>query len=255
MAHGRTWYKSHRSESKKIMVHTIPSEILSLLVSDKLIEKNLKSVIWFGSTRNNRDVHKRSDYDIQIVLREPSSELTLRINEILVNYPNIDLSIMYMHDIYDNSGRVIFHDGTKGLFFMYVLAAGEILHGENIYASIIGSLNLEDIKPSLEITIREYLSRLRVMAAQSPNDTLLFKKYSLKLFKDVLLYLGLAPLKDMAKITNAEVRKGIIGFHSFSDVSNKALKAITDYEHNFSQEELASLLDDFEKIVQWICNV
>ncbi len=236
------------------MIHTVPSEICSRLVGDKLIEKNLESVIWFGSIRNNQDVHKRSDYDIQIVLGKPSPELTLRLNKTLVDYPGIDLSIMYMHDIYDKDGRVIFHDGTKGLFFMYVLATGAILYGENIYTPIIESLTLEDIKPSLVITIREYLSRLRVMAARSPNDTLQFKKYSLKLFKDVLLYLELASLKDIATMTNVEARKGIMSFHRFSSTSKNALKAITDYEHNFSQAELAPLLDDCEKIVQRICN-
>ena len=236
------------------MAHTIPFEICSRLVDDKLIAKSLKTVIWFGSIRNNQDVHKRSDYDIQIVLDKPSMLLTLHINNILVEYPNIDLSIMYMQDIYNNKDRVIFHDGTKGLFFMYILATGKVLYGENIYISIINSLNIDDVKPSLLITIREYLSRLRVMAAQSPNDTLQFKKYSLKLFKDILLYFELSPLKDMAKMTNLETCKNIMNLYKFNDSSLEALDTITDYEHNFTKEELASLLDDYEKIVQKVCN-
>jgi hypothetical protein len=237
------------------MKHSIPIELCSGLKKDKFIFQKLESVIWFGSIRNNQDVHERSDYDIQIVLSEPDTELILRLNRILINYPNIDLSIMYMHDIYDENGKVIYHDGTKGLFFMYVLANGKLLYGRNVYKSALDSLTLKDIQPSILITIREYLSRLRVMAAQSPNDTMQFKKYSLKLFKDILLYLGTIPLNDIPRLNNATAKNKIAELYQFSNESNKALEAITDYEHNFSQEELATLLNDYEKIVGEVLHV
>src|SRR5690606_30115062 len=103
----------------------LPNEITSRLTSDLIIKSNLKSVIWFGSIRNNQDVHQRSDCDLQVVLDKPSYDLTVAINKVLEDYPGVDLSIMYMQDIYDSNGQVIFHDGTKSLFFMYVLAGGE----------------------------------------------------------------------------------------------------------------------------------
>lgn len=234
--------------------HTLPSELCTRLTEDSIIVKNLMSVIWFGSIRNNQDVHYRSDYDIQIVLSKPSPRLIMRLNKILVDYPSVDLSIMYMHDIRDKNGKIIFHDGTKGLFFMYVLAAGKILYGTNIYAPIINSLALEDVKPSLLITIREYLSRLRVMAAQSPNDTLQFKRYSLKLFKDVLLYIGDIPLTGMTKLDNARTSERITVLYSFSNLSKESLKSITDYEHNLTNKELSALLNDYEQLIQMVCN-
>lgn len=234
--------------------HKLPAELCSRLVHNEIIKKNLESIIWFGSIRNGQDIHQESDYDIQIVLGKPSFKLTIEINNILKDYPDVDLSIMYMKDIYDQAGNVIFHDDTKGFFFMYVLASGEILYGKNVYTEIIEKLELEDSKPSILITIREYLSRLRIMAAQLPKDTLKFKKYSAKLFKDILIYYGDIPLRDMSKASNIEVCERIIAQHAFSNKSKVALASIADYEQNFTQEEMAALLSDYEQIVERICN-
>lgn len=234
--------------------HTLPYELCSQLVAHPKIQPHLESIIWFGSIRNNQDIHKESDYDIQIILIAPVYELTLAINSVLKQYPEVDLSIMYLQDILSEDKSVIFHDGTKSFFFMYVLAAGEILYGRNVYANIIRSLSLEDSKPSLLITVREYLSRLRVMAAQSPNDTQKFKKYSLKLFKDILLYKGLIPLESITSITNDSAYTKILKLHIFSKESITALKEITNYEKPFGEIQLAALLQDYEAIIKEISN-
>lgn len=236
------------------MKHRIPYEITEKLSANLYIKSQLRSVIWFGSIRNKQDVHERSDYDIQIIFDKPSEKLSLAINEILQGFPFVDLSIMYMQDIYDEEGNVIFHDGTKGLFFMYVLSEGKIIYGDDVYSPIIQSLDMEKVRASILVTIREYLSRLRIMAAFSPNDTMQFKKYSLKMFKDVLVYLDKADLRDISNITNSDARKMIGELHAFSKKSSKALGAITDYEHNFTKDEIASLLDDYEKIVHGVIN-
>lgn len=236
------------------MKHRIPYEITEKLSASPFIKSQLRSVIWFGSIRNKQDVHDRSDYDIQIIFDKPSEKLSLAINEILQGYSFVDLSIMYMQDIYDAEGNVIFHDGTKGLFFMYVLAEGKIIYGDDVYSPIIRSLDMEKVRASILVTIREYLSRLRIMAAFSPNDTMQFKKYSLKMFKDILVYLDDTDLRDISNITNSDAQKMIGEVHAFSDKSSKALGVITDYEHNFTKDEIASLLDDYEKIVYGVIN-
>ncbi len=232
----------------------LPIEITSRLTANALIKANLKSVIYFGSVRNNQDVHSRSDCDLQIVLDKPSYALAVAINTILEDYPSVDLSVMYMQDIYNQNGDVIFHDGTKSLFFMHVLASGEILYGENVYKDIVSQLKLEDIRPSLLVTIREYLSRLRVMAIQQTNDTLGFKKYSLKLFKDVLVYLGEERAENISRITNSSAQDDIKRIHSFSEGSLAALADVTRYDKNYTREEMAHLLTDYENIVERLCN-
>lgn len=232
----------------------LPKEITSRLIADSLVKTNLKSVIWFGSVRNNQDVHTRSDCDLQIVLDKPSYKLAVAINTILEDYPSVDLSIMYMQDIYSQNGDVIFHDGTKSFFFMYVLASGEVLYGENVYDSIVDKLSLKDVRPSLLITIREYLSRLRVMAIQQTNDTFSFKKYSLKLFKDILVYIGEKEVENISSITNKVAENGIKRLYSFSKESLAALVDITRYDKNYTREEMAYLLTDYEEIVERLCN-
>lgn len=232
----------------------LTKEITSRLTANTLIRANLKSVIYFGSVRNNQDVHNRSDCDLQAVLDKPSYALAVAINTILEEYPSVDLSVMYMQDVYNQKGDVIFHDGTKSLFFMYVLAAGEVLYGENIYKNIVSKLKLEDIRPSLLFTIREYLSRLRVMAIQQTNDTLGFKKYSLKLFKDVLVYLGEEKAENISRITNKSARDDITRLYPFSEGSIAALIDVTRYDKNYTREEMAHLLTNYENIVEGLCN-
>lgn len=233
------------------MVH---DEICERLTKDELIKNSLESIIWFGSVRNKQDIHAKSDCDLQVILSKPDYDTTLRLNAILEDYPQVDLSIMYLQDIYDHDGNVIFHDGTKSIFFIYVLAAGHILYGRNVYADITDKFTLEDLKPSLLVTMREYLSRLRVMAIQSPDDTLKFKKYSLKLFKDLLVYYDVRPFREMSKITNDAARIEIQNHDDFSNESKEALSHITDYERNFTREEMAHLLCDYERIIEKVCN-
>lgn len=230
------------------------AEINARLASNEVINKHLESVIWFGSVRNKQDVHAKSDCDLQIILNEPTYDLTLELNKILKDYPSVDLSVMYLKDIYDNKGDVIFHDGTKGIFFMYVLADAKVMYGRNVYAEAISKLSLEDSQPSILITAREYLSRLRVMPIKSPNDTFGFKKYSLKLFKDILAYDGTVALKDISKIDNVESYKKMLQRYKFSGTSQEALSKIVDYQHNFTQVEMAALLQEYEQIIDGLCN-
>lgn len=231
-------------------IHTLPKSLCEQLTANPLIEQHLESVIWFGSIRNNQDIHKTSDYDVQTIFDTPSYELTLAINKVFKDYAEVDLSIMYLQDILDSNGNIIFHDGTKSIFFMYVLAAGEVLYGHNVYADIITQLTLEDSKPSLLVTAREYLSRLRVMAAQSDHGTAQFKKYSLKLFKDILLYKEKSQLENITTITNEFARDNIMQLHSFSKESIIALGEITRYDKFYSQAQLAALLQDFETVIK-----
>lgn len=233
---------------------TLPKEITARLTDDEVVKPGLISIIWFGSVRNNQDVHDRSDCDLQVILDKPSYELAVAMNTVLEDYPRLDLSVMYMQDIYNHKGDVIFHDGTKSLFFMYVLAAGEVLYGENIYKDIVSKLTLEDIRPSLLVTIREYLSRLRIMAIQQTNDTLGFKKYSLKLFKDVLMYTGEVNAHEISGITNEAAKQLIKNLFPFSKQSTVALADISKYDRNFTREEMAHLLNDYENIIERLCN-
>mgnify|MGYP000252189994 FL=1 len=92
------------------------------------------------------------------------------------------------------------------------------------------------------------------MAVQQTNDTLGFKKYSLKLFKDVLVYIGEEDADDISRITNTTARNAIVRIYPFGSKSLKALTDITRYDKNFTREEMAHLLADYEKIIERLCN-
>lgn len=234
-----------------LLVH---DEICGRLTKDEQIKDSLESIIWFGSIKNKQDVHSKSDCDLQVILDKPDYDVTIKVNSILEDYPQVDLSIMYLQDIYNHKGEVIFHDGTKSLFFIYVLAAGHILYGRNVYADIKDKFTLADLKPSLLNTMREYLSRLRIMPIQNPDDPLTFKKYSLKLFKDLLVYYGLEPFQDMSKITNDAAKLKVQECHEFSSESKDALSKIADYQNPFTRDEMVYLLCDYELIIEKVCN-
>lgn len=242
--------------NSKLTHHTqlVRNEVCRRLLDDEIVKAALESIIWFGSVRNDQDVHMKSDCDLQIILDKPTYDVVVRMNKILEDYPDIDLSVMYLQDIFDHNGKVIFHDGTKGLFFIYVLAAGHILYGRNVYGEIIDQFTLEDLRPSLLVTVREYLSRLRIMAIQSPDDTLSFKKYSLKMFKDLMVYRGSVPYRDISKITNDAALADALATYRFRALSRTAIPHVTQYEEHFSREEMASLLCDYEVIIESVCN-
>jgi len=236
------------------MSRNIANEICNKLESNTDITSNLISVIWFGSIHNNQDVHAKSDCDLQVVLKAPEFKSILAMNQILEDYTEVDLSIMYMQDIYDENQNLIFHDGTKSLFFIHVLAAGTPLYGENVYKDIAKTLTLEQIRPSLLVTIREYLGRLRVMATRDLAEPLAFKKYSLKMFKDILVFRGIEPANNITRISKSSAIDAVRREYSFSEESENILNSLLDYETGLSRIEIANLLVDYEEIVKRICN-
>ena len=236
------------------MSKIIADEICHKLKSHADIEANLVSIIWFGSIHNDQDVHAKSDCDLQVVFRKPDLNSIISMNQILEAYPEVDLSIMYMQDIYDDNQDLIFHDGTKSLFFIHVLAAGTPLYGSNVYSNIAETLTLEQIKPSLLITIREYLGRLRVMATRDLDEPLAFKKYSLKMFKDILVFHGIESPENITRISNSSAIDSIVNNYNFSDESKAIISSLLDYETSLSRLDIAYLLVDYEEIVKKACN-
>ncbi len=125
----------------------------------------------------------------------------------------------------------------------------DFFNGENIYKNISNQLKLDQIKPSLSFTLREYLSRLRIMATHSPNDTLKFKKYSLKLLKDILVFRGAIDPSELVGLNYDKTLEYSLKKFKFNEQSLLAIKKIIDFDTNYSKKEMASLLYDYESIV------
>ena len=163
------------------------------------------SIIWIWSPNGSRDVHEQSDLDVQIILDQPDPDATRELARVLADYADADLSILYRSDIFDATARLDFQDGTKGPFFIQVLADGVLLHGEDVYGPIASTLELPVVRPSLMFTICEYLGRLRVMATRGGEPTHVFKKYCVKLLVDGLVDDGRLPLVDMSGTSSADI--------------------------------------------------
>jgi hypothetical protein len=230
-------------------VNTFHVEIANKLARNANIRRHLESIVWYGSSSKGFDMHPRSDCDLHIILDKPDYLTTLNLSKILDNYPNVDLSIIYLKDILSHNNKLIFQNGTKGLFFLYVLSVGKILYGRNVYKDIVDGLGIDDIKPSLSFTIKEYLSRLRIMATRNPNDSLKFKKYSLKLLQDLLVFDGHILPEAFDGLSYAKTIKESKKYLSFSDKSINNLDELNIFDKTFSSKQMAILLTEYESIV------
>lgn len=227
-----------------------PDLLRSRLLGDDVLRLHIVSLIWIGSCSRSMDVHMLSDLDVQIVLDRPNQEAMVALARVLVDYPNADLSIMYRSDIADAAGRLDFQDGTKGPFFIQVLADGVLLHGEDVYGAIAASLDLATVRPSLMFTIREYVSRLRVMAVRGCEPAYTFKKYCAKLLKDVLVYDGRLALADMPWTSNADTVKLVDGAYLLEPAEQDLLLRLLDLDNSFGPRERATVLGACERLVE-----
>jgi hypothetical protein len=227
-----------------------PELLCTRLLDNSVLRGHITSIVWIGSLSRSIDVHKHSDLDVQIILEHHNDAAMIELAGVFADYPDADLSIMYRSDIVDPSGRLDFQDGTKGPFFIQVLADGVVLYGEDVYRSIAASLELDDARPSLMYTIREYVGRLRVMAVRGAEPTHSFKRYSLKLLKDVLVYDAVLPLAAMPSTCNAEVVRLTEVTYALRADALELLTRLVDLDDPFGARERAVILGACEALVQ-----
>jgi hypothetical protein len=99
-------------------------------------------------------------------------------------------------------------------------------------------------------TIREYLARLRVMVVLGLERSYEFKKYSLKLFKDVLVFAGSLPLVDMPAASNLDVLRLARSYRHFPSDLASALDEMIDFASPYSSAVRVRLLMEYEKMTE-----
>ncbi len=221
------------------------------LTSSPLLRTRLRALIWIGSKSAARDVHAGSDLDLQLFLDRPDVDSTREVARVLSKFPDVDLSVMYERDLWGEDGDVDFQDGTKGAFFVHVLARGIVLYGDPVYAAAIDRIDAKQLQESLIFTIREYLSRLRVMTMQGESTAYDFKKYALKLLRDALAVTGQIDMGDMVSLDNpAIIIKARTAFGLDRLYSESVVAALCDYSETFTTAEKALVLVDLERVAE-----
>lgn len=224
--------------------------LAAAVASDPDIAERLLSVLWIGSRSHGLDVHTGSDLDIQVVLDQPDARSLTALSGVLAEFPGIDLSILYPKDVWDCWGDLDFQDGTKGAFFLPVLADGVVLHGSDFYASLRTGLPADAVRSSLRFTIREYLGRLRVMALDDSHPGPPFNKYVMKLLKDLLVHAGLLSSTAMVESSNADLislARGVLAPEFWS-----LLGRVADYASPLDLSDRTRLLVALERLFDTI---
>lgn len=219
--------------------------LVSAIAADRDVAPRLVSVIWIGSKSNGLDVHAGSDLDIQVILDEPDVLATTALARVLADFPGLDLSVLYPKDVWDGSGDLDFQDGTKGAFFISVLASGRVMYGSDFYAPLRGELPPGAVRSSLRFTIREYLGRLRVAALGTTDPGAPFNKYVMKVTKDLLVHAGLLDLADMVGKPNRDLVA--LASQILPSDAHAVLRRVSDYAVRLDVTERALVLVALEK--------
>jgi hypothetical protein len=231
-------------------LEALGANLCERMVRHPAIRPRLDAVLWIGSGSRGLDVHDDSDLDLQVVMDRPNIDATSGLSDIFTSCGDVDLSVIYRADIQRPSGDVDFQDGTKGPFFIYVLASAQTLYGANPYHVLLDQLSLDRVRPSVMFTIREYLARLRVMVVLGLERSYEFKKYSLKLFKDVLVFAGSLPLVDMPAASNLDVLRLARSYRHFPSDLASALDEMIDFASPYSSAVRVRLLMEYEKMTE-----
>ena len=229
-------------------LEALGTDLCARMARHPAIRRRLDAVLWIGSASRDVDVHDHSDLDLQLVMDQPDADATCALAEIFERRRDVDLSVIYRADIQRSRGALDFQDGTKGPFFVYVLASAQTLYGTNPYHGPLKRLTLDEVRPSVMFTIREYLARLRVMVVLSLERPYYFKKYTLKLFKDVLVFNGALPLADMPAASNRDVLEMVQLYHRFPADLTALLDEMIDFKSPYSRAVRVRLLMECEKM-------
>ncbi len=175
-------YNSLNSWNTWINIADLKFKLLNSWLSD-----NIVCFLFYGSMSNWIGYHRLSDYDFHLVLKEINPQSLLALKDILSWFENFDISVHQFSEIINKKNELIFQNWTQWQYFIHVLAQAETIIWKNFYQDIILRLTEEEVQYSLQFKIKEYLWKIRQMILEDVNP-IYFKKYAIRLIKDVLLY-------------------------------------------------------------------
>ncbi len=174
-----------------------------ILCEQMPIRKNIVCLLHYGSVKQKEDFNDNSDLDFHIVLKEINTQSLQELKNIFSFSEKIDISIHALNEItYKN--KVIFQNGSQGLYFIHVLSSSELLVGKNIYIKLISELNPSQVNKSLIEKMRYYIWLLRRNYIFN-NNVKVYKKYFLRIIKDILILEKVIDYSNIATLNNRQV--------------------------------------------------
>lgn len=177
-------------------------EINKIIVSRVLQNFNSRrvvAIIAYGSALDKQcEPH---DYDFFLVLKSFNVEDFLTLQKVLNCFKksNVSLFVNYKSWI-DKKGIHNYQFGRHGVYFINILAEGNLLYGKNIYLEYLPKVRAEKIQHDLLYRIEEYFYRIqKELKISSPNKFSHIKKYFYRIMIDLMILKKVINFKEVAK--------------------------------------------------------
>jgi hypothetical protein len=176
---------------------------VKILCEQMPIRENIVCLLHYGSVKQKEDFNSDSDLDFHLVLKRIDAKALKEIKNIFGFSTKIDLSFHAVDEIIYKD-NIVFQNGNQGLYFLHVLCSAEILVGQNIYLNLISKLQHEQVKKSILEKMRYYIWFLRRNYVFS-NNIKVYKKYFIRIIKDILILEKIIDYKNIAELNNRQV--------------------------------------------------
>jgi len=168
-------------------------------------------ILFYGSRSIKKNINNNfSDYDLHLVLKKEDLNDLIILKRIFKKYKQdlLDISVHYYDEVIKGS-KIIFQNGTQGIYFIKVLANATVLIGDNIYKKIEKKLDKKEITQSLVSKIREYTWRIRSLSLKqltSRRSREIIKCF-IKILLDIMLVRSQIRWEDLQNINRGKTIK------------------------------------------------
>lgn len=149
-----------------------------------------------------------SDLDLFLMLKdrdykdiEKSREAVVRLGGFVV-----DLSMQYTEELPENPKN--FRDGTKGCLALTYLSAADTILGENVFPTMLESIEARDMRKSICDTVRVYSDRV-VMKSVAHGESAWMRDFTIKYFSrtlvDALMFFEPSDMEPYNKLIEDEI--------------------------------------------------
>ena len=195
-------------------------------ISSLSCRENLVSVLIYGTTVNSSDI--ANDLDVVIVARKINSSLRTLFELLYSKFKNLDFNVYSEEEFFNNLSYY-----TRGFKLEY-LAKGFCIYGINIFEQEYKKVDKYSYRQSILIRSIEHLQIVRqkyFSASFDPDQKFrCFKKYFLRISKNILLFKGVCDHSSVNNMTDSEIMENLFDLGAFSVLPNlKEVRTLEEY--------------------------